>query len=265
MVVPSYFATPFRRGTFSGITDVANAIPSIVAEITGLADPWTLVSGDEYESPIPAVTASADQRSMRVLFSAISPTRLGFHVKDANGQTVHDGSFDITSNAVMRVFSGPHQLVVEFEDAGVKEMGYANILDITPFPISSLGTYVVGSTHRSAAGAVQQNSIDECSMNDLGGVQDGRMGTFHTSISGGITGRTTGGSQMVLACEIHIEPAANVFRGAGKLVQMVLVETDLLPGDQVTVPLDDGITGDFFILGRITVAANAGKLAVRAA
>ena len=261
MTVPSIFASDFRKLEVPDVADVQTALDKIVEELLALDDPWTLVSGTEYQSPVSA--SSADQRFMRVALSRISATRLGFHVKDQGGFTVFDGAIDISGTATVRIFAGPHHLVVEADSAGTKESCWGAIIDPSPYPLYSLGNYVAANAHRNAAGTVVGAGLaDVAEMRDSESASVGRIAVFYNN-SNDIP-QTGGGAIPKLPAEIRTEPSTNVHRSAGYLPQMLVFPGNASPGSTIDVKLDASVTGKFFVLGKSSPTTQPqGRLAVR--
>lgn len=268
MTVPALFSGELRFLDSGGHTDVQTVIDAIALEITSLLEPWTLISADTYESPVPAATASADQRKMRLTITRVSISRIQWHGKDENGLTVFDGTFDMAlTPGTVRISCGPHHLCAEIEaNGGVKEMAYMSLLDASPFPLDSIGAVVACTAHRNAGGSAIQLDFDEVRIQDVAPDGDGRIMGFNCTITGGCTGFTTSGSFIVLPAEVRVEAVAGNHRNGGKLSQFIVVPNTLTPGDTITAPIGGGGAGQFFILGRDQGAStDGGRLAVRRA
>lgn len=261
MPAPSFFATEFRpKRTLVGVVDVATVRDAIIEEMLALTNPWTVVSGTEYQSPIDA--ALADQRYMRLLVSRISATRLQFHAKDQGGNTVYDGRIDFTTSCTAHLFVGARHVAVELVYGGpAYESAWCAVVDRTPFPHQSLGTYVAANAHRNSSGTVvDTGKADVAAMNDTAGLE-GRVMMYSGLIN---IDRTSGGSIMPLPMEVRVELTSGVWRAAGKIPQMIVVPHDQSPGAELEVPFEEG-SGFFYVLGKAKPnTAQAGRIAVRA-
>lgn len=269
MSVPSTYDTDFRYRELTGVTDMQTVLDAVVDELTAqlpAVSRWTSLGGGEYK--VPAQDPTGANRFMTVILARISATRLKLLVKDKSGTTVYDGRIDFTASCTARIFTGPRHLVVEVEyGALVFESAFAVMVDPAPFALSSLDKYVVAYARRDSAGTqVGTDVADEAVMNDnlIGSGPIGRIAMFHGTLQGGLT---SGGSEVVFPAEILVQYAGPQNRGAGKLYQFAVVPSTVSPAVVKTCLLDQGVAGEFHVLGKAARASthSSGKLAIRRA
>lgn len=251
MTTPRFLGTDFRRVSLTGVTDVQTIIDEIVEEITlnlPAASRWSDEGGGEYKTP-----PDSAGRFMTVTLTRISATRYAFHVRDQNGNTVHDGTNDITAPSPARIWSGPHHLIVETIASTFQEIARAIMVDPAPLALSSHARYVYGMNRRNSSGTqINPNGFeaDWLSADDAGGEAQRIVGLMNSSaFNPGTVYETVSGTLLILPVLIFAEPSSNNFDLAGKAFQMIAVEGAISPGTVLTVPVDVGVSGDFEVLG----------------
>jgi len=271
MTVPSVFASDFRYATLTGVTDVQTVMDKIDDEITAqlpTASRWTDLGSGVYKSP-PQDPTDAN-RFMQVELIRDSATRLSFKIMDKSGSAIYDGAIDFTTSCDAKIWCGPYHLVVQLKYAGsTYEEAYAVMLDPTPFGLTMTPLFVIGYTRRNSTGTLVGNHYpDEAVLNDVYGASPVRRLTMCTPSAVGATvnGQTAGGSNIAVPIECDAQVTSGQHRWAGRPYQFITGPLTLSPEAVITVPLDDGVSGDFEVLGKAAPAGGYnGCLAVRRA
>jgi hypothetical protein len=269
MTVPSIFNTDFVRLEDLSCSDVADVVADIGTILTAtlpVASRWTDLGSGEYQSP--AIDPSGANHYMRILVQKTAATRMRFHVKNSAGVTVQDGEIDFTTSMQYRIWAGPYHLAVEFEYSGpTYEVAWASMIDPTPLPHVSIGQYITCCARRKNldGSPVGTNYADEALMIDDYGFTNpvSRITTYEAGSGPVVTGLTSAGSKVALPLEMHVYlgGAYNV----GKCYQMVFLPTTIAYKTTVSVPIDNGVTGDFEVCGKTVLSYRGVRLAFRRA
>lgn len=266
MSIPSTYDTGFARSEITGksdVQDLVDAVNTMLTSTLAVADRWTSLGSGEYKAPVDAYG-----RTMYVVVTKVSTTRMQFLAKDHKGSTIYNGTIDFATSYTARVWAGPGHLVVEmeygsttFESAGVV------MSDPLPFDPSTVGIYVMAWTRRNSSGTNVSDDFDKgvCLDGKAADGPVGRLALFHSGDSGNaVKGNTEGGSQVVLPAELCIDLGG--WRSSGRLYQLAVVPSGVSAKALITVPLDVGVTGIFEVLGRAEgTGQTCGRLAVRKA
>lgn len=270
MTVPSQFDSTFVYREIVGSTDMQDIHDLAVQAITGtlptgnnldVADRWTSLGGGEYESP--HQDPDGANRYMRVLLARESATRLQFHGKERNGSTIQDGRIDFTTSYTGRVWAGPHHLAIEVHyGAGpTYELAHMFMVDPLPVPYGAITPYVGVYTHRGSNGVGYGagDVVDRATF--TGGSPMGRCILMWSTRTGPLTGKTTGGSVIVIPAVASLTNSGRL----GKIYQCVVVPKDSSAGEEFEALLDTGVVGVFKTSGANPVVATdaAGRLAYR--
>lgn len=274
MAVPSFLDTDFATSTTVNVLDMADVVTEIDTMLTStlpVASRWTDLGGGEYRCP--AQDPSGINRFFSVIFTATSATRLRFQCKDKSGATFHDGNIDRSGSTTIKIFAGPYHVVVQ-SSYGTDEMGCCYMSDPTPFGLNQTNVYTFAWTYRNSAGTAytsnNQDAVASLVANDAGGTTPrARCAVWYVAGTGGVTdanGISAAGSTLCMPYEISVINAVSTnVKWAGRAYQHLLVPDALGVGGVLTVPLDDGVTGDFEVLGFDSPPFGRGRLAVRVA
>ena len=266
MAVPSYLSTDFATTELNGVSDWNTVLPEIGTLLTStlpVASRWTDLGSGEYRCP--AQEPSGANRFFSVVFTRISATRLQVATKNKGGTTIYTGTIDFTGSMTCKLFAGPYHIVVQADD-GSLEVAYSFMTDPTPFSLDSATYYVYAWTHRNSAGTAYFNpnqfGVGSLVTNDAGSTTPRFRGLVWRIANGTISGYSAAGSSLVMPYAVS---EVDTFKFVGHGYQMLLLPYDLAFGTVVTVPLDDGIFGDFEVIGLVAPSTSFARLGVRVA
>ncbi len=255
MAVPAFLSSSFSYPEDVGVTDVANVIIALRDELLNQQTPaWTEPVGGTFKSP-----PDANGRFIEFDISAVSTTRIRMLARDDSGRTIKNRTADITATDTVRYFTGRHYAVIEFVNVTVATTGEAigcGLTDLTPDASSAVRDNAWMFGRRDSAGTLDATSDtwSEFDMFDNGTIASVRRAeapadSTATAIAlWSHTGRLV--TRPVLLCST---PKANPFSARqpiGRLYQSVVVPDELGPGDEVTVPIDDALSGVFKVTVR---------------
>ena len=269
MTAPSFINTGFAFASVAAATDVQNIIDAVntmltstlSAAATGVypnGERWSLSGAGPY-----VFTAPSDNggRFMKVTLTRTTQFRLEFKFEDPSG-VLCDGEIDIANPGPtpVNIFGGPGHLTIESINAGTRETAQAFLTDPTPEPMASSAVYVYGRVFRDTAGVVVTNraNSDFWAGRYRGGTTTGttlyQMGCRPTSQSyDGVNChlRTQAGSDVVAPYYIGSDTASfgATWLNGNKAYMHIAVDVNNAPGSILTVPIDIGITGTFYVLG----------------
>jgi hypothetical protein len=286
VTAPSFLSTGFATvslpGTTVDVTDIINAVATLLTTTLSATptplypsgERWTSLGGGAYQSPLDSAG-----RWMKLILTRTSATRLKWDLYDPTGQVMNGvsggtncGEIDIAAGgSVVNIFGGPAHIVVEANNAGTWETAMGVITDPSPEPLASSNVYVWGRARRDTTSGVVANSQNlqywlgrfmngtTAGYNNLGAIV--AMPSQFTTAS---HLRTQAGSEV--AAPQYITPwlGSGSVPGlnAGRLYQHVIVDGNQVPGVDLNIPIDTGLTGQFHVL---QIGTGGNQLAVRKA
>lgn len=267
MTAPSFLATEYAFTELVGVTDVQTIMNSLATMLTSTltttatnpwpnGQRWTNPSGTTYLGP-----SDAGGKFMQITLTRTTITRLRFQVNDIGGQ-VSDGEIQIAAGgSQVEIYAGPGHCVVTANNGGTWETFRAFMADPTPEPLSANNSsYLVATGHRNNAGTVQNTNMLSWNYRFYGGTLSQSVlfvyGNYAVSwfpaqaASVNTHLMTQAGSNVAIpyyqAC-----PSANGvddWKPSGKNFQIILVDSNLAPGSDQSVPIDTGVVGVFRII-----------------
>lgn len=262
MAVPAFLASSFSYRVDAGVADVADTIIALRDELLNQQTPaWTEPIGGTFRSP-----PDGNGRFFEFDILRISAVRLSMVVRDDTGTEILDGTAEIDVTDVVRLFTGQFYCQIEFENHQSANFGEAlgcGITDLTPEPSDAVRSNIWAHARRNAAGALQTNtdSWAEFFMIDNGVVAaSGRARSALTAGNLEIEQRTHTGSIITQPVELNSTPKGNPSgfqQPIGRVHQYVMCSGEFAHGAELTVPIDDALTGVF----KVTVRAELTQLA----
>ncbi len=266
MTVPSFLATEFAFTQLTGISDVQGIMDAIATLLTSTitntvteqwpnGQRWTNVSGTTYKSP-----TDAGGRYMQIVLTRSAANQMRTQVSDTAGQLA-DGILNISSgNAQVNIFGGPGHLYAEALNGSTWELTRAFMADPTPEPLASdLSSYVYATSWRTSGNVAQSPNFLSWQYRFTGGTLSnavlfnyGALAVpwFPPQASSTNTHlMTQAGSNISVPYYTAIPSANGVddWKPSGKLFQVLLVDSNLTQGSEITIPIDTGVNGVFRI------------------
>lgn len=242
-------APPYLSGTVYyaqdlAVVDVTTIINKIIALALAATPAWTNPSAGKIVSP-----ADASGRQMTIQFNRIAATNLEMVITDGAGRTLTRRAQIAGAGSTINYFIGQFHMVLDWTNGATSEGLFSIMLDESPESQTSHNRWIVGAGSRSAADALDngwQCSTDfpVQSANTFAILQNCYLiASFNVQqsgfASGGLQGRTIGGSNIWFpAIQMSASVAANN-RIYGRLYQCLLVKgTSAGVGVEVSVPID---------------------------
>jgi hypothetical protein len=243
-------APPYLTGTVYyqqdvGVVDVNTIIASIKALALAATPAWTNPGGGgTIKSP-----ADASGRQMTIAFTRIAATNLEFTVTDGAGRTLTKRAQIAGAGSTVNYFIGQFHMVLDWMNGATPEGIYCIMLDESPETQTSHNRWVVAASSRNAADALD-NGWQCCSIfivqsaNTFALLQNCYLiPAFNAQqagfASGGLQGKTIGGSNIWFPCIAMSASIAANNRIYGRLYQCLLVKgTSAGIGVEVSVPID---------------------------
>jgi hypothetical protein len=268
MTAPSFLNTDAQYTHLTGVTDVNTVMTALATLLTStlsstptgvftVTQQWSNPSGTTYQSPV-----DARGRYMTVALTRTTATRLRFTISDPTG-TLIDGEIQIAAGgSTVDLYAGPGHLYVESNNAGTWEPARAIISDPTPEALDSGPSYVWAGTYRDTSGNLVSSGAN---MSFWGGRYAGGSQIGLTTLqnlgsrplmgaqdTGNTKLLTEAGSDVAAPLGISNATSSALINSAayyaGKLYQVICVNSDQSAGAVLAVPIDTGITGNFRVL-----------------
>lgn len=243
-------APPYLTGTVYyqqdlAVVDVNTIIASIKALALAATPAWTNPGGaGTIKSP-----ADASGRQMTIAFNRISATNLEFTLTDGQGRTLTKRAQIAGAGSTVNYFIGQFHMVLDWMNGATPEGIYCIMLDESPETQTSHNRWVVAASSRNAADALDNGW--QCSTifivqsaNTFAILQNGYLiPAFNAQqagfASGGLQGKTIGGSNIWFPCIAMSASSAGNNRIYGRLYSCLLVKgTSAGVGVEVSVPID---------------------------
>lgn len=256
MAVPNIFASNFAYTTFAGVTDVQTIMDGLVTLLTStlaVADRWTNSPAYTLTSPVDATTGY----KMQVVLSRITATRMGFVIKNQDGNTVLNGEVVISSGETIKVTAGPKHLYL-WGTSGTS-FGGMTLVDPAPEAPNAPTIVVFGKTsHNTGGAAFSFGTLPErwsCFGDAIGvGINSGRcLGPYFIVNAAGCQFITAAGSFVYVPAAMCSLPAANNPQFVGHAYQLMWADSSVGMPARVEVPIDDGVVGIFERIGYMIV------------
>jgi hypothetical protein len=262
MAVPDFLNNGFRATLFAATADVADIITALNTELVTNGD-WT-DTGGAGTGPFKSPPNALDGSFVTVTLARISATRLSYIVYDSNGLLVNnatDTRQDIDAGGcAFYIFSGPDYFCVETERATAEVFLVArlNVWPDTPGMVRP--SWVCTQGPRNNAGNLTSDAFHYWWYLTLTGTA--YAGSGYPIVPRGIY---SGTSNFITPSGAFVFAPADFETGdvlIGRLPQCVICYPSAF-GSVMTVPIDTGVTGDFYILRLITSSYR--RLAIRVA
>lgn len=267
MTAPSFLNTGFAFTalpvTTVDVQDIINAIATMLTTTLSATptavypsgERWTSLGGGAYKSPVDSAG-----RFCTITISRTTITRMQFRIDDPAG-LLQDGEIDIAAGgSVVNIYGGPGHILVEANNAGTWETAAAILSDPTPEPLGTPNVYVWCRTSRTSAGGLQGNNAsadwwmgrrwDGVNTTGSGFLQWLARCVMPAQDNSNTHLRTQAGSEVAAPAEMSVNKSGlpNSFLNAGKLYQCVIVDSNQVPGVDLNIPIDTGVTGQFRVL-----------------
>lgn len=272
MAIPIFLASSFSYLQMIGVTDVADVIVAFRDEVLNQQTPaWTEPVAGTFKSP-----PDANGRFFEVDLVATTSVRLGITVRDDTGFELMEREAQLgggtSSEDNCRIYTGQFHMRIEFEDHGGGALGEtigAGITDLSPEPSDIIRHNTWANGRRSSAGTADASgdTLGDFFMldNGLAAVDRRPLGILTTANT--VAPLFTHSGSIITRPVVMTSVAPGNPLGAdqpiGRLHQCLQVDDNFAAGAELTVPIDDALTGVF----KVTVAAfdNSYKIAWRKA
>ncbi len=268
-MAPPYLTGNVYYAQDVGVTDVQTIINKIITLALAAVPAWTNPVAGKIVSPV-----DASGRQYSIQFNKIAATNLEFVVTDGAGRTLTKRAQIAAGGSTINYFIGQFHMVLDWMNGATAEGMYAIMLDESPELQTSHNRWVVATSSRNAADALDngwQSGTNFC-------VQS--AGTFAILqncfllpscnvqssgfAAGGLQGRTIGGSNIWFPAIQMSASIANNNRIFGRLYACLLVKgTSAGIGTEVSVPIDQSTSVIMRVLQMPPVANPNDRLAVR--
>lgn len=264
MSVSSFLSGPFRYLSRANVTDVATIISDIASEFAAVGG-WSDESGVG-TGPFNSDEQAGDKSCMRLQLTRVSATQLRINIWDQRAALINNQTsscIDIDAGGtVIHLFTGPDHLGIHAARATPE---FFMLARLDPFP------HVKGEVRYSfVATAGPRNDANTLTNNGLKNwfVLPINVYAYSSSAIAAMTVSCNAGGQNPITLSnkqvvYQYALADNNKIMLGTLPHVMLVPATLAFGSTVTIPIDVGVTGDFFVVG--LVSADYQRLAVRKA
>lgn len=266
MAVPAFLASSFSYRVDHGVTDVADVIVSLRDELLNQQAPaWTEPVAGTFKSPV-----DGNGRFFDFDIVKITATRLSMVMRNDTGQVVADRRADITAVDEVRYYTGQFHCVIEFVNvsvANVGEMLACGVTELSPDSTANILTNTWATGTRSAAGTAdgQGTEWNEYHMSDNGAMTFTRRARNpRASDNADVVLVTHGGRMVALPMEVSATPKGLTLKQPiGRIYQCMIVDDAFPTGAELTIPIDDALTGVFKVSVRVADlgARNAWRMA----
>lgn len=264
MAVPDFLNHGFRYLTTAGVVDVNTIIADLMSELVTNGT-WTDLGGTgvgPFKSPV-----EADGSYFKITLARTSATRLNWLVNDqwgllVNNQTSNNQDID-AGGSLVRYYTGPDYVIVETARA-TPEVMMAARLNQWPEDVSKMRPSFISSTGpRNNAGSLTANACLTIFALPLYATayatanQIIKCGVYASAESHLVT---LSGAYMFMPAEV-VPTGYHCL--IGRIPNVLIVDTNIVIGTELVVPIDVGLTGTFKVLG--FTAADYRRLAARIA
>ncbi len=263
MAIPVFLQGDFRFRETAGVTDVNTIISDLLSELVTNGS-WTDLGGNVYKSP-----ADFWGRYAKLALTRNAATDLGVSITDHAGATVCAGKILIDAGGTtVRYYTGPGHCVVESARATPEHFRLFR-LNPHPDPDGILLFPWVAMSYRDSAGTARTSTYATSfgySYATGAYVNTDRhfSGTFGSNNVYMSRCRTMSGALFCLPYDAYISGPTD-YAWAGRAPHALLVNSSVLDGAEITVPVDAGVTGTFKAVGGTAQTGYAIKLAMRKA
>lgn len=267
-------APPYLTGTVYyaqdvGVVDVATIITKIKTMALAAVPAWTNPSGDKIVSP-----ADSSGRQYSVQFTRVAATNLEILFTDGQGRTLTKRAQIAGAGSTINYFIGQFHVVLDWMNGATPEGMYAIMLDESPEVQTSHNRWLVATSSRNAADAIDNGWL--ASSNFC--VQSGAVFAINTNCflypayniqqsgfaAGGSQNRTIGGSNVWFPL---IQMSASIAlnnRIYGRLYSCLNIKGTVAPvGSEVSVPIDQSTSIIMKVLQMAATGTPNDRFAVR--
>lgn len=247
MAISNFLSGDFRYLQTLSVTDVDTIISDLLSELVTNGS-WTDEASNIFRSPVNAGNGSY----MQIELTRVSATQLQWICKDhqgnvINNQTSNKQNIDATGSTV-EYFTGPDYVCVQVHRATF-EVFFLARLNQWPheegeiFPI-----FVASRGPRNDAGTLTYNQAHYWFSFDLNGSSYAYDYQLCSQRSSGAVNRISLSGKYVAWPAELLDDDSNTW--LGRLPQTMLIDYSRFDaGDELELPIDDGTTGTFIVLG----------------
>jgi hypothetical protein len=250
MSVPAFLSvTPYYQETV-GVSDVSTIITNLGALLTSQSPAWTLLSG-VYYSP-------ADSgRQFNITMTRTNAYTMTILVCQGASQAVQLGPATLTCpnpwSGAVRLFCGQFYIHIDIDLGSTTPVYFcAGVLDLSP-EAQNAHTHFLYANATAFAGSSSNADISNVYMFDNATATYARRRSGWQSYQGSGQGFTTpNGARIYRPSELWCIPTGggSAYYLAGRQYNCLMVPSTMLSqGDEITVPVDVGVTGVFKACG----------------
>ncbi|MGA2261714.1 MAG: hypothetical protein ABSH28_09785 [Acidobacteriota bacterium] len=262
MAIPHFLSTGFRFFEHKGVTDVQTIIDDFGTEVLTADNApkgwyaWTNPSTGVFVSP------TYEGKHFQVTLTRATQQKLQMEVRDQGNIVICTRRINCPSaNAwTARIFTGPGHVMIDVTMfSAPPEALYAGILDLSPDAQNAHDHYVYGGGARSNLDVADgNNNVHEVYMlDDTVAGHRTRVSQYGSNQNGGSNGsKTLSGARVYRPREMWCQQSGaggtyGYLHFAGKAYQTLLCPQSLALGARIYVPIDQGVLGEFIVIGGV--------------
>jgi hypothetical protein len=263
MAIPGYLSSSYRYATELGtITDVADLITAIAAELAANDPAWTSEGGGVYKSPV-----DADGRFFKITLTRIAAQNLEMTITDQNAVAVGVRRMQISSTYnVIMIYSGEFHFCIDvLKSGGSAESLSAGILDFYPQAQAASTRYVYGNGSRADNDTLSNGDWRLASMVDNATpTHKQRCSDWVNTVGNRAILYTMAGNILYHPREFWASTAAITNAFAGRAYQQIMLPYFGDAAAVMKVPLSESVVGYFRTAqGQIQASPLLGNIAYR--
>ena len=241
-------AVPFRYLQSTGITDVNTIISDVRSELVTNST-WTEPSTALFKSPPDSAGKFFD-----ILLTKIAATNLEIRLRDYRGATLYTRRIQIDATASVNYFTNTRGICIESLRA-TSEVASAYLLETTPDLLADVDNRLVGTTLRSTADTVDGagGTMTVFFAFDAGAATNGNRCWACSNDAAGLVTMINGSATLVYRPHWVAINQSGTRRYTGRPYHALVGDAASLTfGTDKTIPLGDGTTGTFRVIGLTT-------------
>lgn len=244
---------PYNYLQTVGITDVNTIISDLRTQLTGVTLAWTEPSTALFKSPPDTAGKFVD-----ILCTRITQFNIEFRMRDYRGATICTRRIQIDNPGptAANYYCSVRGVTVESLRA-TPEIAQLQLLDPTPDLVADVDNRTVGNGYRTAADVVDGNGSNSAQWFavDAGApAVSQRLINWGANSASTVLGMIAGSSDFIYRDELlQINQSNSVQAWTGRPWHRLACDQTLPFSSDKTVPLGDGTTGTFRVIGLATV------------
>jgi len=241
---------PYNYLQSVGVTDVNTIISDLRTQLTGVTLAWTEPSTALFKSPPDTAGKFID-----ILCTRIAATNIEFRVRDYRGATLITRRIQIDNPGSVNYFCSVRGVTVE-SLRGTPEIFQAQLLDPTPDLVADVDNRAVANAYRANNDGVDGNGSNS---SQWFAFDAGASGPNQRAVNWGQDSSSTavdffsGNTDFIFRDELISINQSGINAWTGRPWHRLACSASLPFATDKTVPLGDGTTGVFRVIGLLTV------------